>query len=104
MFRTLIDKNVQYKYKWNDDNYKGADQEFLSKYIWPLAINNATMHDSYSCNFFGGEPFPSERPLDRFCFAACFWPCCDKKLNQTDRMPECPIECRPKNHQDWIYC
>lgn len=106
IFSWILSKENQKRYsiRNNIQNAKGADQWFLYDIVWPVAKANATVHDSYLCNQFGGEPFPTQRPNDKFCFAACFLPCCDTSLNQTNRMPECPMECRPKEHQDWYYC
>ena len=54
---------------------------------------------------FGGEPFPRKRPDNKYCYAACSLPCCDESLDQNNRQLEmCPSLCRPKNHEDWIYC
>ena len=100
----MLSEKIKIAYNNGGNNDKGADQSFLSDHVWPIAQTSATIHDSYNCRFLGGDPFPTQRPSDRFCFAACFWPCCEVELNQTNRMPECPIECRPKDHQDWKFC
>ena len=65
---------------------------------------NATIHDAYLCSWLGGDPWPSKRPVYN-CFVGCSH-CCDQ-IEQSDSFKYdkvCPEECRPKNHQDWIYC
>lgn len=105
IFSTILDPAVQREYiVAYESNSKGADQMFLSEYIWPKAKKNSTVHDSYNCGEFGGDPFPTQRPNDKFCFVACFLPCCIEDVNDTRKMPECPIACRPQNNQDWKYC
>ena len=75
---------------------------FRRRHIWPKAKFNATMHDSYSCSVYGGEPFPTQRPENLYCFVSCFNPCCEESANQTQRMPDCPKECRLK--PEWEKC
>lgn len=83
-----------------------ADQTFLSDQIWPYAKSDIIVHDSFLCKTSYGQipiPFPSQRLSmnDSGCFVGCLRPCCsDGKLP----FGECPKECRPKDHQDWIYC
>ena len=100
----MLSNDITQSYNSGGHNFKGSDQSFLRNHVWPHAEKIATIHDAYSCRMFGGDPFPTRRPSDRYCFAACFWPCCDISINQTQRMPDCPIECRPKDHQDWNTC
>jgi hypothetical protein len=82
------------------------DQEFLTYHVWPLAKSSAIAHDSFLCK--GGyghkpKPFPTQRPPANKtnCFVGCVRPCCGR-----GKMPfgECPKECRPKDHPEWIYC
>ncbi|CAF4977274.1 unnamed protein product [Rotaria sp. Silwood1] len=88
-------------------NYTGrADQGFLAAHIWPFAKASAIAHDSFSCaHGFGhpAQPFPTQRPLanETNCFVGCVRPCCGH-----GRMPfgQCPIQCRPNEHPEWIYC
>lgn len=78
--------------------YSEGDQNFLSAYVYPLISNNTIVHDSYLCKLFGGSPFPSKREGD--CFVGSTTNC-----NKYYRfLEECPIDCRPKDHTDWIYC
>jgi hypothetical protein len=82
------------------------DQTFLASHVWPLAKPSVLAHDSFLCkNGFGhtSEPFPTQRPSanETNCFIGCVRPCCGD-----GKMPfvECPKECRPKDHPEWIYC
>ncbi len=80
---------------------KYTDQFFLRDKVWPIAKQNATIHDSFHCKQYGGESFPKQR-MEKYCFAACDGVCCE---DSTHKWPYvCPIECRPKDHKDWIYC
>lgn len=87
--------------------YNGTgDQTFLTEYVWQRVKRRTLSFDSYFCQTFGGLPFPSQRPPGN-CFLGCLRPCClgtiDK--NKTDHyVKPCPVDCRPKSHQDWTYC
>ena len=85
----------------NGESKKGLDQDFLKDFIWKYAQKNATIHDSYSCKEFGGDPFPTKRP-ESFCYISCHHCCENIYKNKTNY--ECPLECRPKEHLDWTYC
>jgi hypothetical protein len=37
------------------------DMNFLNKVIWPMAQKSLLQHDSFSCDKFGGKPFPTPR-------------------------------------------
>jgi hypothetical protein len=83
-----------------------GDQTFLASHVWPLAKPSVVAHDSFLCqNGFGhaSEPFPTQRPSanETNCFVGCVRPCCGR-----GKMPfgECPKQCRPKDHPEWIYC
>ena len=83
-----------------------ADQNFLTTHVWPIAKSSLIVHDSFLCqNGFGfkTEPFPTQRPSanETNCFVGCVRPCCGR-----GKWPfkPCPIQCRPKDHPDWIYC
>ncbi len=84
---------------------KNGDQQFLTDYVWNFVKNNASIFDSYSCQELNGRPFLSQRPAGN-CYLGCVRPCCSNviknDLNVT--LKPCPIECRPKEHLDWIYC
>lgn len=105
IYQNFITDKIQSEFNpGQTKNLKGYDQFYLTQHVWPMAKQNATMHDSYNCQVYGGDPFPTQRPTDRYCFVTCFFPCCDLKHNQTARMPECPLECRPKDHPEWTTC
>jgi hypothetical protein len=83
-----------------------GDQTFLAREVWPQAKSNVIVHDSFLCkNGFGQkpEPFPTQRSSanETNCFVGCVRPCCGH-----GKMPfrQCPKECRPKDHPEWIYC
>jgi hypothetical protein len=37
------------------------DMDFLNTVIWPMAQKSLLQHDSFSCDKFGGKPFPTPR-------------------------------------------
>ena len=74
---------------------KGDDQFMLQRYLWPKVKNDAIQHDSYLCKSYPGSiPYPSQR----------------SSINEViggggdAAASECPIDCRPKDHTDWLYC
>ena len=81
-----------------------GDQPFLLKELWPLVKNDSLIHDSFNCQRFvdNSQPFPTRRPSVKGhdIFVGCVKPCSGKQYI----FGECPVECRPKNHKDWIYC
>jgi hypothetical protein len=83
-----------------------GDQTFLAKEVWPQAKSNIIVHDSFICKTNYGQkpvPFPTQRPSanETNCFVGCVRPCCGR-----GKMPfnQCPKECRPKEHPEWLYC
>ncbi|CAF4845203.1 unnamed protein product [Rotaria sp. Silwood1] len=87
--------------------YKGAgDQLFLSDNIWENVKKRSLIFDSYSCESLGGQPFLSQRPVADHCFLGCIRPCCIHTTSHSSQNVNntCPPACRPKDHQDWIYC
>ena len=102
-FKYIFDSDLFYK----DHNSKGPDQDILRMYIWPWARNFSMAHDSYFCKKYASEKmlsraFPTERKDERFNFVGC-------KIQEDCRLyfnyrTECPPECRPKHHPDWIFC
>ncbi|CAF1218787.1 unnamed protein product [Rotaria magnacalcarata] len=100
-FRPMLAPSIARRYNGS------GDQRFLSEIIWRNVKAHSLIFDSYSCKTFGGRPFLSQRPLSTTnCFLGCIRPCC---LNITSAAFDakyfiCPEICRPKDHQDWIYC
>lgn len=83
-----------------------GDQTFLAREVWPSAKSSVVVHDSFLCRTNYGttpDPWPTQRPPanQTNCHVGCVRPCCGG-----DKMPfsPCPPACRPKDHQDWIYC
>ncbi|CAF0972471.1 unnamed protein product [Adineta steineri] len=93
--------------------YSGSgDQLFLEHHIWPLARQNSIAHDSFFClwSYYvyrtDTRPFPSKREHPT-CFVGCPKPCCTTEMKSTidlSRYKKCPSMCRPKEHQDWLFC
>lgn len=89
-----------------------GDQKFLADHIWPLARQNSIAHDSFTCFWSryiyrsDTRPFPSQR-IHPSCFVGCPKPCCthaSKKNLDFSHYDRCPSRCRPKEHQNWLFC
>ncbi|XP_068233994.1 uncharacterized protein [Palaemon carinicauda] len=81
-------------------NSTRSDQGQVCKRIYPLARENGTIHDSYSCNQFrGSKPFPTQRYNDTYVGQKSLL-----KYFRRMALKPCHVNCRPKNHKDWLYC
>ena len=80
---------------------KGDDQIVLQKYLWPELKNDVIQHDSYLCKYYPGSiPYPSQRSATNE-----FIGCPKFTIEEACSVPKvCPKDCRPRDHQDWIYC
>ncbi len=100
IFNKIVDPLISKNFKKN--NAKGQDQFFLAEHVYPLIKHNSIIHDSYTCkNFQDSLPFPSQRIGS--CFIGSFGQT-ESCVNISNALPNCPIECRPKDNLDWIYC
>lgn len=80
---------------------KASDQGILAKELWPVALRNVTVHDAYTCKRFkGSQPFPSQRVNFTFVGMRTY----RKRFRKDNIHKKCPVTCRPKKHQDWLYC
>ncbi|XP_068219365.1 uncharacterized protein [Palaemon carinicauda] len=82
--------------------YTQDDQNAMQKILWNVASLNITVHDSYFCKAFGNaKPFPTQRVNLTYIGAKnyIYEPEFDFPINK-----ECPVVCRPPDHQDWKYC
>jgi hypothetical protein len=102
LFKILTNKLIAGYYNPGDRNLKGYDQFLLKMFFARYSLRNSTTHDSYSCSYLGGQPWPSKRPSG-YCFVGCTW-CCDQPEAESKANFICPKSCRPKEHQDWIFC
>lgn len=80
----------------------GRDWELLNNVVWRNISNTNQLvmqHDSYDCTRHPGAiPFPTRRE-DNTEYVGCPGrPCAWEYIKK------CPLECRPKMHQDWEYC
>ena len=99
IFRLLLIPSVS-------SRYVGAgDRQFLIDFVWDQVKNHSTIFDSFFCETLGGRPFLSQRPKD-ICFLGCTRPCCTNttETDYSQYIKPCPIQCRPKDHQDWTHC
>ena len=79
---------------------KGDDQIILQKYLWPKLKNDVIQHDSYLCNYYPGSiPYPSQRSAINE-----FIGCATHTVQHCSVTKVCPKDCRPWDHQDWVYC
>ena len=99
LFNIMINLSIAPRYNF-PKNDKGKDQDFLRDYFYPYLKDNSLVHDSFYCNdYHDSEPFPTQRVGSCFVGASLKDTIC-----QNSTFLACPIECRPKDHQDWIYC
>ncbi len=102
IFKMLIDKEISKRYNSDLSSPKGWDQFFLRENVYPLIRSNSIIQDSYLCMMYRDSiPFPTKRR--GICFSAAGWRDYEC-FNQTSDYFICPVECRPKDHQDWNYC
>ncbi|KAK8724676.1 hypothetical protein OTU49_011205 [Cherax quadricarinatus] len=91
----IRDSMLKSSLAWNQD------QPVLWAYMWPWAIMNVTIHDSYTClRFPGSLPFPTQRYNDTFIGMRSY----REEFKNDGVRSECPMECRPAQHKDWKYC
>ncbi|XP_064096391.1 uncharacterized protein LOC135208190 [Macrobrachium nipponense] len=77
-----------------------SDQGEVGKHLYHLVQENGTVHDSYTCGWFGAsKPFPTQRFGDTFIGQKSLM-----KFFNRHKLNPCPEKCRPKNHPDWLYC
>ncbi|CAF1559078.1 unnamed protein product [Adineta steineri] len=102
LLRKMVNRTLITMYHTN------GDQDFLKEHVWPHIQDNFIAHDSYKCNTSYGknsQPWPSRRPVVNStfnnCFVGCVRKCCEP---YAFTLKECPLECRPKNHPDWLWC
>lgn len=84
-----------------DKNRKGDDQTFLGRHVYEFIKKNSIIHDSYHCKHYqDSDPFPTKR--NGSCYVATY----DKHRIDCEKQTftVCPLECRPKDHIDLIYC
>lgn len=82
-------------------NRMDNDQAILWRLVWPVASQNGTFHDAYSCQRFpGSKPYPTQRQNYTFIGQRTY----RKKFWFDSTKKKCPTACRPKEHQDWLYC
>jgi hypothetical protein len=94
-----IFKRIINSKKYNSNKIKDNDQLFLKDEVYNLIKNNSVIHDSYTCKIYkDSKPFPTKRDGLSFIGSNNF------SLLHTHVNEHCPIECRPINHSDWIYC
>ena len=69
------------------------------RYLWPWGKWSALSHDAYTClQFPRTSPWPTQRKMTTNNFVASV-------ISANDILKiECPMKCRPKEHQDWKYC
>ena len=85
---------------WQNRDHYLLDQEFLAEYIWPWVKFNVFHHAAHFClDYKDTQPFPTERQRTNANYIGVPW-----MKNQTYYSQKCSMECRPKNHPDWIYC
>ncbi|CAG0891388.1 unnamed protein product [Darwinula stevensoni] len=107
--KTFMDRslmgNLTAEMLWKTQLNRGwsYDQAILRKVLWPATNRRMLMHDSYFCTkpeYEGPKyrPFPTRREKGDFVAIG------PRTEGASEKLGKCPVECRPKNHQDWEYC
>ena len=97
IFELAIDEQISKTFNPTGLTPKGYDQNFLAQHVYKLIKTNSTIHDSYICmSYQDSKPFPTERKVKDH--VGSVW------VPEPIKITECPKECRPPDHQDWIYC
>lgn len=100
LFSVLLDQTKVQRYQLAND------QLLLRELVWPYVKHRTLAFDSYSCGKYKAQderPFPTQRII-RGCHLGCIRPCCENDNEDITSHHICPVKCRPKNHQDWLYC
>ena len=83
---------------------KSFDQITLNSRVWPVIRERTAIFDSYNCRdvktFGHCRPWPTQRQGYQFVGYGPTKHLAVKFL----KMTKCPAECRPEEHQDWMYC
>ncbi|XP_042868648.1 uncharacterized protein LOC122250963 [Penaeus japonicus] len=97
----------------------GQDQIILAEVLWPAMQGDQVAHDSFFCQSFPEtRPFPTERRNGEFVGAIRYVRLGDvirgiKKMSRifdinlslhSSIQTQCPKECRPPEHPEWIFC
>ena len=101
IFNSIIDPYMKQWMKYYA-NVKQADQIFLRTYVWGLVKKNVTIHDSFNCDSLGGMPFPTQRS-SYYCHVGGYG-CCGPEFLNSSFPHECPYNCRPRDHKEWVFC
>lgn len=104
LFQKIVDPSMR---KWHrlNRNDKQADQTFLDKHLRPFIETSLTAHDSFHCLRFrsSSRPFPKQRPSSYYCHVGGYG-CCGAQFLNASFPHECPYECRPHEHKEWVFC
>jgi hypothetical protein len=105
IFQSISDKNIAINYN-SVLNKKGLDQLFLDHFVYWLIYNDAIVHDSFSCRYLGGAPFPTRRVGLCHVGGRNAFECSNATSGNgfEKNFTTCPIECRPLKHINWTTC
>ncbi|XP_063592878.1 uncharacterized protein LOC134769981 [Penaeus indicus] len=84
-------------------DFKPLDQVLLRKIVFPAIKDDLLNHASYPCQVARigpSVPMPTQRQGIEFCGLSAFNPYQGILFRERD----CPLECRPKEHPDWVKC
>jgi hypothetical protein len=83
------------------------DIYLLVESVWPLVKDDQIGHDSYSCTKYdNARPFPKQRDENYQHVGQVFDHQDNPRMGDIDgfiRGKPNPVQCRPKDHQDWLY-
>merc|ERR1711924_214913 len=87
----------------------GNDQQLLRKHLFYSQYQDRILiHDSYTCGQFVDaatwRPWPTKRSSEGATMWERFVGAGAKHAIHFKRVRTCPVECRPTEHKDWIFC
>ncbi|XP_047493352.1 uncharacterized protein LOC125041958 [Penaeus chinensis] len=92
-----------FMFEWRVSDKPSHDNEMLRILLWPIMKEDVLNHDSFTCsdpNHGASVPFPTRRVGNEYCGWGLSKAVPALEVNTT----ECPYECRPDDHKDWVSC
>ena len=92
---------------WKNLDAYMQDLYFLNDVIWPRVKDDQISHDAYNCKGYpNAHPFPTRRDDNYQHVGQVFNEFDAPRMDDIDsfiRGKQNPVECRPTDHQEWMY-
>ncbi|XP_049849060.1 uncharacterized protein LOC126317237 [Schistocerca gregaria] len=83
---------------------KGQDQWLLAKHVWPNIRGDVWQHDAFYCHKYSSHGHMRAFPTPRNHTVVYNFVGNRFGVDTQPLVKECPQQCRPADHQDWLYC